>query len=101
MAAERGHLQPVAGALSTEATVETAPDGSFSHSSLQVETTVRAVYMATRELGGQSRDVKVSWPGGRPRSRGGLLAAGGVTHYPPDDPGELGGTVVPAHPARP
>jgi N-acetylmuramoyl-L-alanine amidase len=92
------------GPWSTEATVETAPDGSFSHSfAPKVETTVRAVYDGNAESwGSQSRDVKVLvGPAVDLEARGGLLDAGGVTHYPPGTTQvELGGTVVPAHPGE-
>jgi hypothetical protein len=83
------------------ATVETAADGSFSHSfSAERKTKLRAVFDGTTTVwGSQSRDVRVLvGPAVSLEARGGLVDAAGVTHYPPGTTQvELGGSVVPAH----
>jgi hypothetical protein len=84
----------------TEATVVTGTDGSFSHSfTPETKTKLRAVFDGTPQTwGSQSGDVKVLvGPAVSLEARGGLVDAGGVTHYPPGTTQvELGGDVVPA-----
>jgi hypothetical protein len=84
-----------------EATVRTEADGSYAHSiSLQRKAKFRAVFHGDATTwGSQSRDVKVLvGPAVSLAARGGLVDAGGVTHYPPGTSQvELGGDVVPGH----